>query len=60
MSETATYKRFGQRYAYSEFREDGWPLCPVCGQDELYSLDIPATPQTIKGCYNCHFAPETE
>ena len=19
-------------------RDDGWPLCPACGQDELYSL----------------------
>jgi len=21
-----------------ETRRDGWPLCPVCGEDELYSL----------------------
>lgn len=20
-----------------EFREDGWPLCPACGEDELWS-----------------------
>lgn len=23
---------------YMEFRADGWPLCPQCGDDELYSL----------------------
>lgn len=23
---------------YTERRADGWPLCPVCGLDELYSL----------------------
>lgn len=22
---------------YTEFRKDGWPLCPRCGEDELYS-----------------------
>jgi hypothetical protein len=22
---------------YKEFRADGWPLCPVCEEDELYS-----------------------
>lgn len=21
-----------------ETRKDGWPLCPVCGEDELFSL----------------------
>ena len=20
----------------TEFREDGWPLCPQCGEDELF------------------------
>lgn len=22
---------------YEEFRTDGWPFCPNCGEDELYS-----------------------
>lgn len=22
---------------FTEFRKDGWPLCPACGEDELYS-----------------------
>lgn len=22
---------------YKEFRKDGWPLCPNCGEDELWS-----------------------
>ena len=54
------YRRFGERYAYPEYRSDGWPLCPSCGEDELYSLEIPATAETICGCYNCEFRPELE
>lgn len=23
---------------YKEFRKDGWPFCPNCEEDELYSL----------------------
>jgi hypothetical protein len=23
---------------FTEFRSDGWPLCPACGEDELYSF----------------------
>jgi hypothetical protein len=23
--------------AFTEFRADGWPFCPRCGEDELYS-----------------------
>lgn len=34
-------------------REDGWPRCPLCGDDELYSLDLPASIGTIAGCYRC-------
>lgn len=26
---------------YTEFRKDGWPLCPNCGEDELWSLYVP-------------------
>lgn len=36
-----------------EWRKDGWPLCPLCGDDELYSLEIPATAETIRACYRC-------
>lgn len=25
-----------------EYRKDGWPLCPVCGDDELMSTMQPA------------------
>lgn len=35
------------------FRPDGWPLCPQCGQDELYSLENPPTIESIRGCYLC-------
>jgi hypothetical protein len=55
----AVYFRDGQRYEYPELREDGWPLCPRCGADELYSLDIAPTVETIRGCYNCEFAPQS-
>lgn len=36
-----------------EYRADGWPYCPICGEDELYSLRTPATKETICGCYRC-------
>lgn len=42
---------------YREFRKDGWPLCPQCGEDELYSLCVPATAETITGCYRCSWTP---
>ena len=32
---------------------NGWPLCPQCGEDELYSLSTPADPGKIDGCYRC-------
>ncbi len=28
----------------TEFRPDGWPLCPVCGEDELAVLETPPPP----------------
>lgn len=34
-------------------RADGWPICPQCDEDELYSLAIPADPAKIDGCYRC-------
>lgn len=45
---------------YEERRADGWPLCPECGEDELYSLAMPkATEATIEGCYRCGWKPAT-
>lgn len=51
---------------YKEFRPDGWPLCPRCGEDELYSLflcaDIDKKPTQEEliadglRCYSCHWA----
>jgi hypothetical protein len=38
---------------FAEHRADGWPLCPGCGDDELYSQAVPATIETICGCYRC-------
>ena len=23
---------------FSQTRQDGWPLCPVCGEDELFTM----------------------
>ena len=44
---------------YTAFRKDGWPLCPHCGEDELYSLQVPtATIDTIEGCYLCNWKPK--
>jgi hypothetical protein len=51
---------------YTEFRKDGWPLCPRCGEDELYSLawlNIPRSKledylEAMEGCYSCHWKPE--
>lgn len=50
-------------YGFTEFRADGWPLCPQCGEDELYSLlnwngqgDRPAMIEWIQAglrCYRC-------
>lgn len=40
---------------YKLTRADGWPLCPRCGKDELYSLENPATLENIFGCYACDF-----
>jgi hypothetical protein len=40
---------------YREFRADGWPLCPRCGEDELWSNAIQPTIETIVGCYFCRW-----
>lgn len=44
---------------FERFRPDGWPYCPRCDEDELYSLAEPPTVATICGCYSlgCGFAP---
>lgn len=54
-------------------REDRWPLCPMCGEDELYTLDMSATMAlitdmseetkrefvlAIHGCYSCGWTPQ--
>lgn len=48
-----------------EYREDGWPLCPTCGADELWSSlqwdgegERPPLEDYIKAgltCYLCHW-----
>jgi predicted RNA-binding Zn-ribbon protein involved in translation (DUF1610 family) len=41
-----------------EYRKDGWPLCPECGEDELWStrsFDEPPDPSHPMRCYNCAF-----
>lgn len=43
---------------FYESRPDGWPLCPVCGEDELWSGALAATPATIEGCYRCRYNPD--
>lgn len=57
------------------WREDGWPLCPMCGEDELYAARFvgkayPGTSRLteeskiemrlhINGCYRCGWTPRT-
>lgn len=36
-----------------QVRADGWPLCPQCGDDELYCLAIPACICADMACYAC-------
>ena len=38
---------------YREYRDDGWPFCPNCGMDELFSVDKIPTIDNIIGCYSC-------
>lgn len=50
---------------YKEFRKDGWPLCPNCGEDELWSRllwtgygESPPMEDYIKDglqCYRCQW-----
>lgn len=53
---------------YKEFRSDGFPLCPVCEEDKLYSGvmmawmgtgERPTIEQCIAGemtCYQCNWS----
>jgi hypothetical protein len=36
---------------YRHRRADGWPYCPQCDEDELWSNATPATEDSIVGCY---------
>lgn len=51
---------------FTEFRKDGWPLCPQCGEDELASTlllsykdgPVPTLPECLADeflCYACHW-----
>lgn len=57
-------KTLDEHNNYKYFRKDGWPLCPGCGQDELYAdytylEDAMKRPtiENIAGCYACDFKP---
>ena len=43
--------------AYVRRRDDGWPLCPGCDEDELWSNSVPATEETIVSCLRCNWRP---
>jgi hypothetical protein len=36
-----------------EYRRDGWPLCPCCGEDELMSREFPARTTDMLQCLAC-------
>jgi hypothetical protein len=42
---------------YSRHRDDGWPLCPGCGEDELWSAATEPTTDTIVSCLRCGWKP---
>lgn len=44
----------------TKLREDGWPLCPRCGEDELWSAEVPADPRRIVSCLRCGWKPPDE
>lgn len=56
---------------YADFRQDGWPLCPFCKEDELYSVlmlkctsdaDRPTILQCMRNvmrCYRCSWASDS-
>lgn len=45
-----------------QYRKDGWPLCPCCGEDELADLSVRDWPVSFKSdpaneltCYVCRW-----
>ena len=36
-----------------EYRRDGWPLCPNCGEDELWSRALHPVATDPLRCYVC-------
>lgn len=42
---------------FVESRPDGWPLCPGCGEDELWSAETYPSRLRIAGCYACPWRP---
>jgi predicted RNA-binding Zn-ribbon protein involved in translation (DUF1610 family) len=57
MSEPTNTHVASTETAYPRLREDGWPLCPGCGEDELWSNTVPATVETIVCCLRCGWKP---
>ena len=43
-----------------EYRKDGWPLCPICGEDELWCRDVPANILGIVGCLCCDWESDND
>lgn len=43
--------------SFTERRKDGWPLCPRCGEDELWSNEPHDGNAYIAGCYRCTWEP---
>lgn len=60
------HRRYKGLPEHTRYRADGWPLCPCCGNDEVYSLLHP-TEATAPlqdyidagmACYQCSFTLE--
>lgn len=47
----------GRSETYTRHRADGWPLCPRCGDDELWSPELEPTVDTIVSCLGCGWRP---
>lgn len=45
--------RANPTFATQDYRGDGWPLCPSCGEDELMSGEIPARADQVLQCLSC-------
>jgi hypothetical protein len=43
--------------AYVKYTEDGWPRCPGCGADALWSAEARADIELIVGCLRCEWQP---